>query len=435
MSYENVKLWFAKDEEGNIVTIDNINELNKKNVYNCPVCGSSLNPKAIESKRITPHFAHIDASKCNSESQIHFWLKHKFIEKGDEFTIVSDKERNYSVKDILVEQSYDVEDKKYKPDVTILTECGNTIYFEMAFTNKKKVKDYLDIWLELKNIVVEVDIKQLMINGKTPIFKALFYNGKCFNVKRNDMYYNTIGKYKEEKLKGRLENKVKERIRKLDWFWSDVLRYKKGEVNAEYLIEVVKHIEIEEKFIVYDIVKRIKCSDVKSVREYLRDEIKKYNTTHRFYNSLRGKDSPINVAVSKLNVFFKNIDSDYKVVLCSNTARRKAYRYTRYRKIGYWKVEYYYYNIELRHKLSDYSYLYSKYITTYIKELNDSELIFNCLYEEMKDHSMTVKCKECNEKFKLKHEEIVFYKKKGLHLPKRCESCRNKRRLNKNKEE
>ncbi|TCI99963.1 competence protein CoiA family protein, partial [Cytobacillus praedii] len=217
MSYENVKLWFAKNEEGNIITIDDIDELNKKNTHYCPVCGSDLTPKATKSKRITPHFAHVDASKCNSESQIHFWFKHKFLEKGDKFNAVSDKERNYVCKEVLVEQSYETEIGTYRPDATILTECGKIIYFEMAFSNKKKVRDYLDIWLDLKNIVVEVDIKQLKFKDKIPTFKALFYDGKCFNTKKNDTYYNTIGRYKEEKSRSKIDNELKERIRKLDW--------------------------------------------------------------------------------------------------------------------------------------------------------------------------------------------------------------------------
>jgi hypothetical protein len=60
----------------------------------------------------------------------------------------------------------------------------------MAFTNKKKVKDYLDIWLELKNIVVEVDIKQLMLKDSIPTFKALFYNGSVLILR--EMIHITI---------------------------------------------------------------------------------------------------------------------------------------------------------------------------------------------------------------------------------------------------
>lgn len=274
MSYENVKLWFAKDDIDRIVTIDEIKEENSHNVYHCPVCGSDLIPKATKSKRITPHFAHVDASKCSSESQIHFWFKHKFLEQGDKFTVVSDKEREYVVKDILVEQSYKTESGKYRPDVTVTTLCGNIIYFEMAFSNKKKVKDYLDMWLELKNIVVEIDIKQLMNKNEIPKFKALFYDGKCFNTKRNDTYYNTIGKYKEEKLKGDADEKLKERIRKLDWFWDDVFRYKKGEVDINYMVELIDNIDFNDYEIVKVILNKQKCTDI--YNDYLENKSKNY---------------------------------------------------------------------------------------------------------------------------------------------------------------
>jgi len=259
LSYENVKLWFAKDENNNLVTIDEISE---NNTYHCPVCGSDLKPKATKSKRITPHFAHIDASKCNSETMIHWWFKHKFIEKGDKFTVVSDKEREFVCKDVLVEQSYEVIEGVYRPDVTILTECGNTIYFEMAFSNKKQVKDYLDAWLELRNIVVEIDIKQLMFKDNIPAFKALFFDGKCFNTKRNDTYYNVIGKYKEEKLNGNVDEKLKERIRKLDWFWNDLLRYKNYEITDDELIELINLIDIKDIELVISILKKQRCSNI-----------------------------------------------------------------------------------------------------------------------------------------------------------------------------
>ncbi len=282
LSYENVKLWFAKDENNEIVTIDTINDLNKHNTYYCPVCGSNLKPKAIESKQITPHFAHVDASKCNSESQIHFWFKNKFLEKGDKFTVVSDEKREYIVQDVLVEQSYETNSGLYRPDVTITTECGNTIYFEMDFSNKKKVKDYLDIWLELKNIVVEVDIKQLMIKNEVSTFKALFYDGKCFNVKRNDTYYNTIGKYKEEKLKEHVNIEVKERIRKLDWFWDDILRYEKGEANKEEIFNLIDFIDYSDKSIVKEILRKTRCS--LSWDDYIHYKINRFNL--EFKNSM-----------------------------------------------------------------------------------------------------------------------------------------------------
>ncbi|WP_206207756.1 zinc-ribbon domain containing protein [Virgibacillus profundi] len=284
MSYENVKLWFARDEAKNIITINEVDKKNKHNTYNCPICGSDLKPKAIESKRITPHFAHVDASKCSSETMIHWWFKHRFLESGDTFTVIADKEREYVCKNVSVEQPHDVEDGVYRPDMTIETECGETIYFEMNYSNQKKVKDYLDMWLELKNIVVEVDVKSLMKQDEIPKFKALFYNGKCFNTKRNDTYYNTIGKYKEELMSSGVRRNAKERVKKLDWFWEDVFRYKKGEVDIEHLTLVIDVIDGEEKDLVYHILNKQSCANVyKDYLNYKQEVV--FNELLREYNS------------------------------------------------------------------------------------------------------------------------------------------------------
>lgn len=289
MSYENVKLWFAKNQNEQIITIDEIKEDNRNDTYLCPVCGSNLKPKAVKSKQVTSHFAHIDASKCNSESQIHFWFKHKFIEKGDKFTVAADKVREYVCKDILVEKYYETEYGTYKPDVTITTECGNTIYFEMAFSNKKKVKDYLDLWLELKNIVVEVDIRQLMFKDEHSSFKVLYYEGKCFNIKGNDTYYNTIGKYKEGKLKGNVDEFMKNRIRKLDWLWDDIFRYKKGEINIDDLSSLMDSIDKEDREIMEKIFKKPSCTNV--MYDYMENKLnKKYIEISQFISNEYGEE-------------------------------------------------------------------------------------------------------------------------------------------------
>jgi hypothetical protein len=262
LGLENVTLWFAKDNGGNIITIDGINENNRYNDYHCPMCGSSVKPKAIDSYQVTEHFAHVDASKCNSETMIHWWFKNKFLEHGDIFKVVSDKERQYVCKEVLIEQTFLSQKKVYKPDITVLTECGKTIYFEMDYSNKKKLQDYIDIWLELKNIVVEVDIKKLINKDKIPTFNALFYNGKCFNTKKNDLYYNTIGKYKEKLCREYIDDAIREKIKKIDWFWNDVLNYKKGLVDIEHMISIIEIINQNDAEIIEEILSKSRCSDL-----------------------------------------------------------------------------------------------------------------------------------------------------------------------------
>jgi hypothetical protein len=271
LQYDNVTLWFAKNKEDKIITIDEISKDNKSEEFFCPMCASKLISKATNSKQITPHFAHIDVSKCNSETMIHWWFKNKFLEKGDLFTVNSDREIQYVCDEVLVEQSYTVDDKVYKPDITVKTECGNTIYFEMDYSNKKKIENYIDIWLALKNIVVEVDIKKLMNKDKIPTFNALFYNGKCFNTDKSDLYYNTIGKYKEEKLSGNINPKLKENFKRLDWFWNDIINYKNGDISIKEIVDLIDSVGYDEYKIMLSILRKQKCNSI-----YI--DFKKYKT-------------------------------------------------------------------------------------------------------------------------------------------------------------
>ncbi|MGG3890356.1 zinc-ribbon domain containing protein [Metabacillus fastidiosus] len=431
MSYENVKLWFAKNKQDEIITIADINEENKNSTYNCPVCGSELKPKAIKSKQVTSHFAHVDSSKCSSESLIHFWYKNKFIERGDVFKIISDKEREYICKEVLVEQSYTTsEDKIYNPDVTVITECGNTIYFEMAFSNKKKIKDYLDIWLELKNIVVEIDIKQLMFRNSLPSFKALFYEGKCFNTKRNDIYYNTIGRYKEKKLLGNVDEKLKERIRKLDWFWDDILRYRNDEVNIEYMALLINEIKKYDYSIVEKILKKSICSNL--YMEY--DRYMNRDNTY-YFDTVLEKDSIIRKAVSKLNRLYKKVDHSYKVRLGRETNYYKDTVWWKGRKMTVNRVSSYEYAIILEHELHDsYYYLEKINITNRILEMKEVNDIVEYIDVIMSKHKIKRKCVNCDENFVINFDEVKFYKNKEFDLPKRCKSCRNNRKQ-RNKEE
>lgn len=43
------------------------------------------------------------------------------------------------------------------------------------------------------------------------------------------------------------------------------------------------------------------------------------------------------------------------------------------------------------------------------------------------------KCKDCGKEFYMQHNEVQFYKEKGLSLPKRCKECREKRKSNRAK--
>ena len=112
MGFENVKLWYAKDKEDNIVTIDKVE---KSNDYFCPICGGELIPKLGE--KVSNHFAHVDKSKC-AESYIHFWLKNKLLSIGDKFKVKmhEDEFKEFTCKDIKLEITYKTDFGDYRPD-------------------------------------------------------------------------------------------------------------------------------------------------------------------------------------------------------------------------------------------------------------------------------------------------------------------------------
>lgn len=294
MNNIDVQLFWANDEKGNIAIIYDLNEEDRKNKYTCPVCGSDVKPVAIGGKtkdgkvaQKSSHFSHFDASKCNNETAIHWWFKNKILIDGDNFIVKTDVKNEFKCKEVLIEQSYETEYGIYKPDITIITECGNTIYFEMNYTNKKKVEDYIDKWLVLGNIVVEVDLKTLMeasYNKNKYEFKALFYEGKCFNQKKNDTYYNTIGKYKEKVLKKECNEKIKENIRKLNWLWKDIIKYKNNEKEISEIAELIFSIDDNlAKDVVIDVLRKPKCNNIiKDYIEYKIINIK--NIINKYYN-------------------------------------------------------------------------------------------------------------------------------------------------------
>lgn len=269
MGFENVQLWFAKDKTENIITINKVDKTTSDKYY-CPLCGSEVIPRQGEVNSWC--FAHVDKSNCSSESMFHFWYKNKLIEIGDKFKIKSDIEREYICKEILIEQTYIVNDKQYNPDLTIITECGKTIYFEMEYSNKKKLEDYLDIWNGLGNIVVEVDTKTLINSGSKDllIFKALWYEGKCFNVKNGEdsVYHQTIGEYKELYYNTEFDEIISKDMKNLDWLWKDIQKYKMGEVDINHISELIHEIEdIKCRKIVISILKRTNCQQI--IKDYI----------------------------------------------------------------------------------------------------------------------------------------------------------------------
>lgn len=296
----NINLWFARDNHGEIITILNSNNAN---TYTCPICNSEVIPKALESKKVTPHFAHIDRSKCTGESFIHFWMKHGFIERGDTFTIISDESHIFTCKDFKTEVTFNLKSGVYRPDIVIETECGNEIVFEMAHKNKKKVQDYIDRWIELDKIVVEVDTPILTGQNEIKEFKALYYNGKCFNFnKRDGGYYKTIGKLKE-KMK-RSNSYDIELAKKLDWFWQELFIYtKEDKRNSCYFFELLEYVIMNSSscYEIKEMIKKHKFEYIyKDYCEYKNEQMKDH------FNKLKNKYQDYEIKVRVADIGFYN---------------------------------------------------------------------------------------------------------------------------------
>ena len=288
MNFENIQMAVVRrKQDGSKINISQINEENRNDEYECIVCGSKVIPVAPDGKivsgadaKVTPHFKHLDADKCTSESWIHFWVKTEFIKIGDKFKIITDRENEYTCNQIFFEKSITIGDRNYIPDVTIHTSCGNIIHFEINYSNNKKVKDYIDRWKELNQIIVEADINTMMcaFTDDMPTFKALYYQGKFFNLNDEDSkYYNTIGKYKVTKEDKEILKLREKEIEKLDWLWDETRNINFNEKGFEKLSKLLNSISNEEsREIAIEILRKTKCNNLlQNYMSFIKSKIEK----------------------------------------------------------------------------------------------------------------------------------------------------------------
>lgn len=263
--FDNVVLYFANDKDGKFITINEVNKEDKSQKYYCPLCGSELIPKmgSIQSW----HFAHIDKSKCTNESAIHWWFKNKLLEQGDNINIVIDGNvKSYICKSLSIEKKHIKNGIEYKPDITLITDTNEEIYIEINKSNKKNIRDYIKIWEEFRNTVVEIDIKEMIrlnFNSKQE-FKAIYYDGMEYEDEElKKVYKNSIQKYKDTLIENRQYETNKEEVEKLEWLWNDVKRYINGEIDIEYMFNIVQSIEkMNTREIVVSILKNRKCTNL-----------------------------------------------------------------------------------------------------------------------------------------------------------------------------
>ena len=289
MNFENIQMAVVRRKsDGSKINISQINEDNRHDEYECIVCGSEVIPVVPNGKtvngdnsKITPHFKHLNADKCGQESFIHFWMKTEFIKIGDKFNVITDKVNEYVCNQILFEVSIDIDGKKYIPDATIRTSCGSIIHFEFNYSNSKKIKDYIDRWRKLNNIIVEVNINSMMsvFDNSIPTFKALYYDGKCFNLNDEDkLYYETIGEYKLTKYDEIVLEIREEEMNKLDWLWDEIRKIKYENKDYNEIGNLIRSISSEEgRKIAIDILSRVKCggSILQNYVNYIKSNIDK----------------------------------------------------------------------------------------------------------------------------------------------------------------
>lgn len=385
------------------------------------MCHSDVKPKAIKSKKVSPHFAHVDVSKCNKESMIHWWFKNAFIQIGDEIRIKSDQLQSYTCKSIDIEQTIIIDGINYRPDVTVTTDCGNIIYFEMNYSNKKSTREYLEIWIKLNRIVVEIDIKNML--QKEKVFKALFYSGKCFNIKNKDAYYHNIGKHKEYILSHSYENnaiEIKERTKKLDWFWDDVKRYSENKVSISDISILIDSIDYRDKEIVNKILKKNMCSEL--YNDYL--EYKQLDQKAQFKEeaSENEKIMFIQEEIKKLKI--TPIPLDIELKCKRNYVGYSYYNGSRRHPIKYGtSFSHYTYDVLI---LNEKKIINKISITNKIMKMSFGEiksLIFKTK-ELISNKRKFNECKACKRRFYLTYSEINYFTKKSLHVPKRCKVCR-----------
>jgi len=242
----------GNDEFANLI---HVKKADKEKDYLCPCCGGIVKPRALDSNKEQSHYYH-KTGKCTKESQLHFFCKNWLFEKGSKFYI---NKELFEVSSIDIEKTFHTSFGDYKPDVTVYTTNGKTIYFEMFFTNRKTGDDYFCKWDELGNDVVEVNIKEYMFKTDTdtiPFFSYLYHDGICYSkpyIKR-DLYANTIAKIKRELTRQEVLN-YKTRIEQLDWFWQKIIHNE----SKEKILHSISSMTYEDMVSCYEIIKRKQC--------------------------------------------------------------------------------------------------------------------------------------------------------------------------------
>lgn len=306
------QLIVALDKEDNYIHVRDA----KENVeYFCPCCRNSVKPRAFKTEieyQVQPHFYHVCGS-CDEESRVHWIYKNWLFKEGSQFYVGKEL---YTVWSVEIEKSYDTSFGKYRPDLTVNTECGKVIFFEINFTSAKREDDYFAKWDELNIDVIEVNIKKLMnedYDCKIPTFSLVYSDGECFKqsyLKRDE--YSTIANIKREwKRQEKIDYKIM--WQRLDWFWLKVQDFKHNDCEITDLTNGFRRLDMKDKEVCFNLISKQSCMKKHNqlFREIINREIEtlKHMSTDYFLDKFKINISELTNVKITLKAFEKNFIS------------------------------------------------------------------------------------------------------------------------------
>lgn len=261
---KDIKLWFAYDEKEEVIKIENAI---KGKLYHCPCCGAEVYPKALKSKSVTKHFCHANGKSCSKnggESYIHIWMKNVLFTVGQSFKIkTKDGLKEYIVKDVDIEKRYQTKFGEYIPDITITTTDNDRIFVEIYHTNRKNVEQYWQRWFELRSMVIEVSIDEIVKGLDMENLKTIYEVGDEFQYIQNDNLDRRVNKH---------ERKLIEKI------YNDVYNYIKGDTTISNIL--IHNRNDLRKYICSSVVNNI-FNDINNY-EFLKWAIEKYDLQQEY---------------------------------------------------------------------------------------------------------------------------------------------------------
>ncbi|MCI9077347.1 MAG: hypothetical protein HFH68_00290 [Lachnospiraceae bacterium] len=242
----------GNDEFANLI---HVKKADKNKNYFCPCCGAAVRPWILDNNKEQPCYCH-KTEKCTKESQVHFFYKNWLFGTGNKFYIDG---QLFETSSVDIGKKWITKFGDYQPDITVYTTSGQTIYFEIFFSNRKTGNDYFCIWDSLGNDVVEVNIKEYMYKtdkNDIPVFTYLYHDGKCYSKTyvKKDLYANTVAKIKHRLSRQKILN-YKYRIEQLDWFWQTI----RNNGTKEEILSTIAVMDYEDMLSCYGIIKKIHC--------------------------------------------------------------------------------------------------------------------------------------------------------------------------------